>query len=80
MPHSLADRLRVEAEKHLALCPMSVADIIEAADTLDALQTALQDLTDQMMAGPLIDDLGHDFRLNDSFIRAMALLERITSR
>ena len=79
MPHALADRLRVEAEKHLALCPMSVADIMEAADTLDALQTALQDLTDQIMAGPLIDDMGHDFRLNDSFVRAVALLERLSS-
>jgi hypothetical protein len=30
-----------------------------------------------MLVGPLVDETGQDFRLNDAFIRAVALLERL---
>ena len=31
----------------------------------------------QIEAGELTDQLGHDFRLNDAFLRAVKLLDRI---
>ena len=37
----------------------------------------LKDLTDQIKMGKLTDELGHDFRLNDAFLRAVELLARI---
>jgi hypothetical protein len=37
----------------------------------------LQDLTNQIKAGRLTDELGHDFQLNDAYMRAVELLARI---
>ena len=37
----------------------------------------LKDLTSQIEAGRLTDEIGHDFRLNDAYLRAVELLERI---
>jgi hypothetical protein len=37
----------------------------------------LNDLVNQIEVGRLTDELGHDFRLNDAFMRAVALLARI---
>lgn len=37
----------------------------------------LKDLVDQIGVGKLTDELGHDFRLNDAYRRALELLEQI---
>jgi hypothetical protein len=37
----------------------------------------LKDLVSQIRPGRLTDELGHDFKLNDAFMRAVALLERM---
>jgi hypothetical protein len=39
--------------------------------------SCLRDLIAQIEAGKLRDELGHDFRLNDAFVRATALIEQI---
>jgi hypothetical protein len=36
-------------------------------------------LITQMMVGPLIDSQGHDFRLNDAFVKAVVLLDCLNS-
>ncbi len=37
----------------------------------------LKDLKNQIKAGRLTDELGHDFQLNDAYLRAVELLVRI---
>jgi hypothetical protein len=44
------------------------------------LQNCLKDLTDQIKLGRLIDELGHDFRLHDAYLRAVELLELIEDK
>ena len=48
-------------------------------DLKGALQAVicLKDLTNQIKAGRLTDELGHDFQLNDAYMRAVELLARI---
>ncbi len=40
----------------------------------------LKDLTNQIKIGRLTDALGHDFQLNDAYMRAVELLARIAMR
>ena len=51
---------------------------VSAEQVAEAL-ICLKDLVSQIRAGGLTDELGHDFRLNDAFLCAVALLERIES-
>ena len=37
----------------------------------------LKDLTNQIKVGRLTDELGHDFQMNDAYMRAVELLTRI---
>ena len=48
-------------------------------DTKGALEAiiCLKDLMNQIKIGRLTDELGHDFQLNDAYMRAMELLARI---
>ena len=54
---------------------MSEADA-SAKDAAEAV-ICLKDLVSQIKAGRLTDELGHDFRLNDAYLHALELLERI---
>ena len=54
---------------------MSKADA-PAEEAAEAV-VCLKDLVSQIKAGRLVDELGHDFRLNDAYLRALELLERI---
>jgi hypothetical protein len=49
---------------------------LQTASAADAV-ICLRDLVSQIEAGQLTDELGHDFRLNDAYLRAVELLERI---
>jgi hypothetical protein len=44
-----------------------------AEDVAEAV-ICLKDLVNQIKAGRLVDELGHDFRLNDAYLRARELL------
>lgn len=55
------------------MCTLRVADIITVLEAM----TCLKNLTRQIMIGRLTDELGHDFRLNDAFMRSLELLAHI---
>ena len=55
------------------MCTLPVADIMTALEAM----TCLKDLTRQIMLARLTDELGHDFRLNDAFMRSVELLAHI---
>ena len=54
---------------------MSEADA-SAKDAAEAV-ICLKDLVSQINAGRLTDELGHDFRLNDAYLRGVELLKRL---
>jgi hypothetical protein len=53
------------------------ADDVDYEARAQLLQGCLKDLIGQMMVGPLVDELGNDFRMNDAFIRAAVVLELV---
>jgi hypothetical protein len=50
-----------------------------AADAAEAA-ICLKDLVSQIELGRLTDEFGHDFSLNDAYLRAVELLERIEGK
>ena len=73
MNKPLTARPREASVSKSVMCTLPVADIITALEAM----TCLKDLTSQIMMGRLTDDLGHDFRLNDAFMRVLELLTHI---
>ena len=63
-------RLHEASANQSAICNIPVADVRAALEAL----ICLEDLTSQIAVGRLTDELGHDFRLNDAFMRAVELL------
>jgi hypothetical protein len=57
-----------------------ISDKDECEVTAELLRACLQDLIYQILSARLIDADGHDFRMSDSFVRAMALLEQLEDR
>ena len=76
---SIAARLRERCAIYTTVCTPPLGDVQEAADTIAALQVALKDLTDQINATSPRDELGHDLRMNDAYLRAVELLRRLES-
>ncbi len=72
MNKSTIARLR-EASAKYGVCSLPVQDIKGALEAI----ICLKDLTNQIKVGRLTDDLGHDFQLNDAYMRAVELLARI---
>jgi hypothetical protein len=66
-------RLRDASVNQGVMCTLSAADIRAALEAM----ICLEDLTSQIAVGRLTDELGHDFRLNDAFMRAGELLAQI---
>ena len=52
------------------ITPVQSPSAKEAAEAV----ICLEDLVSQIGAGRLIDEIGHDFRLNDAYLRAVELL------
>ena len=73
MNKPLTARLREASVSKSVMCTLPVADIMTAREAM----TCLKDLTSQIMMGRLTDELGHDFRLNDAFMRSVELLAHI---
>ena len=72
MNKSLTARLRNASTKY-GVCSLPVQDIKALLEAI----FCLKDLTNQIKLGRLTDELEHDFRLNDSYMRAVDLLARI---
>ena len=60
----------------MSKAPITSLQNASAEEAAEAV-ICLKDLVSQIQVGRLTDKLGHDFRLNDAFLRAIALLERI---
>jgi hypothetical protein len=60
----------------MSKAPITRLQNASAEDAAEAV-VCLNDLVSQIEAGRLTDELGHDFRFTDAFMRAVALLERI---
>ena len=73
MTKALTARLRDASANHSAMCPFPMQDVLGALEAI----IRLKDLTGQIKAGRLTDELGHDFRLNDAYMRAVDLLAQI---
>ena len=73
MYKSITARLREASAKCGAVWPLPVQDIHAALQAI----ICLKDLTNQIKVGRLTDELGHDFQLNDAYLRAVELLVRI---
>ena len=73
MNKSITARLREASAKCGPVCPLPVQDIQGALEAI----ICLKDLTNQIKIGGLTDELGHDFQLNDAYLRAVELLVRI---
>ena len=70
MNKSITARLREASAKCGAVCPLPAPDIHGALDAI----ICLKDLTNQIKIGRLTDELGHDFQMNDAYLRAVELL------
>ena len=73
MNKSIIARLLEASAECGAVCSLPVQDLLGALEAT----ICLKDLTSQINALRLTDELGHDFRLNDAFMRAMELLAQI---
>ena len=62
----------------MSKAPITRLQNASAEATAEAV-VCLKDLVSQIRVGRLTDELGHDFRLNDAYLRAVELLERIES-
>ena len=72
MNNSLTARLRKASAKY-GVCSLPVQNIKAVLEAI----ICLKDLTNQIKVGRLTDELGHDFQLNDAYMRAVELLTRI---
>ena len=57
-----------------------ISDKDECELPAELLRACLQDLIHQILVARLADADGHDFRMNDSFVRAVAPLEQLEDR
>ena len=73
MNNAKTARLHEASTKCEPICPLPVQDIHGALESI----ICLKDLTNQIKAGRLTDELGHDFQLNDAYLRAVELLAQI---
>ena len=72
MSKSITARPRKASAKY-GVCSLPVQDV---KGVLEAI-FCRKDLTNQIKVGRLTDELGHDFQLNDAYLRAVELLARI---
>ena len=72
MSKSITARLGKASAKY-GVCSLPVQDIKAVLQAI----FCFKDLTSQIKVGRLTDELGHDFQLNDAYMRAVELLARI---
>jgi hypothetical protein len=77
MTTSLRARLQAAVSKRATPCLLPLQDVEDAIDLIDELRDCLNELTAQIAAQAPTDPHSPDVRINDAFMKAMALLVRL---
>ena len=74
---SITARMRERCQGYATVCVVPTDDMREAVDLLTTLQASLKELAYQISVIAPRDEFGHDFRMNDAYVKAMELLGRL---
>jgi hypothetical protein len=77
MSASIRTRLQAAASQYTSVSQLSLQDVENAIDLINELRDCLNKLTAQIAGQAPTDPHAPDVRINDAFMKAMALLVRL---